>query len=121
MSAGVATVAGRQTDGPQRAVAIIVQVYDALADAHAQGIVHRDVKLSNILLTGSDFAYLVDFGIATSDEAGPSLTATGDTIGTFGFMAPRTLRRPTRRSPRRHLLPRLRAPRTPHRRPTLRR
>lgn len=80
-------IAGRPM-APQRAVAIVTQVCDALADAHAQGIVHRDVKPSNILLTGSDFAYLVDFGIAASDSTGPGLTATGNTIGTFGYMAP---------------------------------
>jgi hypothetical protein len=72
----------------ERAVNIVLQVCDALADAHSRGVVHRDVKPSNILLTGSDFAYLVDFGIATTGTADTALTATGTTVGTFGYMAP---------------------------------
>ena len=48
---------------------------------------HRDVKPSNILVTDSDFVYLVDFGIA--HHAGDvSLTETGTTVGTFGYLAP---------------------------------
>ena len=66
----------------------MLQVCDALADAHARGVVHRDVKPSNVLLTDSDFAYLVDFGIATTGTADTALTATGTTVGTFGYMAP---------------------------------
>ena len=73
---------------PERAVAILLQVCDALGDAHARGVVHRDVKPSNILLTDNDFAYLVDFGIAASGGADTSLTATGTMVGTFGYMAP---------------------------------
>lgn len=72
----------------ERAVNIVLQVCDALTDAHARGVVHRDVKPSNILLTDSDFAYLVDFGIATTSTADTPLTATGFTVGTFGYMAP---------------------------------
>src|SRR5215813_8482874 len=49
---------------PQRAVAIIVQVAGALQAAHDVGLVHRDVKPSNILVCANDFAYLIDFGIA---------------------------------------------------------
>ncbi|MGD9530180.1 MAG: serine/threonine-protein kinase, partial [Pseudonocardia sp.] len=74
---------------PQRAVAIVEQVASALDAAHADGLVHRDVKPSNVLLTGRDFAYLVDFGVARAvDGAGSSLTGTGATVGTLDYMAP---------------------------------
>jgi hypothetical protein len=78
---------------PARAVAILEQVAGALDAAHAHGLVHRDVKPSNILLTGSaerPFPYLVDFGIARSldDRAGPALTETGTALGSFEYMAP---------------------------------
>ena len=49
---------------PARAVAIIEQIASALHDAHRIGLVHRDVKPSNILVAENDFAYLIDFGIA---------------------------------------------------------
>lgn len=74
---------------PARAVAFVAQVAEALADAHAHGIVHRDVKPSNMLVTRSDFVYLVDFGIARSianNQLG--LTQTGTVIGTLAYMAP---------------------------------
>jgi serine/threonine protein kinase len=72
---------------PQRAVHIIEQVATALQAAHTVGLVHRDVKPSNILLDGNDFAYLIDFGIARAvGETG--LTGTGATIGTWSYMAP---------------------------------
>lgn len=72
---------------PQRAVKIIEQIALALFAAHRIGLVHRDVKPSNILLTEDDFAYLIDFGIArASGEAG--LTDTGAAVGTWAYMAP---------------------------------
>ena len=72
---------------PQRAVYIVEQVASALHAAHRVGLVHRDVKPSNILLAEDDFAYLIDFGIARA--AGDSgLTGTGATIGTWTYMAP---------------------------------
>jgi serine/threonine-protein kinase len=82
---------GRMT--PTRAVSITSQVAQALDAAHADGLVHRDVKPSNVLLTGSgeaEFAYLVDFGIArsTTDSQGPALTQTGAALGSFDYMAP---------------------------------
>jgi serine/threonine protein kinase len=81
-------------DGPleaARAVRIIEQVAKALHAAHEVGLLHRDVKPSNILLDRHDFAYLIDFGIARAlDET--RLTKTGNTIGTFHYMAPERLR-----------------------------
>ncbi len=72
---------------PPRAVAIIRQIGSALDAAHTAGVMHRDVKPENILVSGDDFAYLVDFGIAsaTSDE---KLTQLGSTVGTVKYMAP---------------------------------
>lgn len=72
---------------PPRAVAIVRQIGSALDAAHAAGILHRDVKPENILVSADDFAYLVDFGIAsaTSDD---KLTQIGTTVGTAKYMAP---------------------------------
>lgn len=72
---------------PDRAVGIIQQVAKGLHAAHKDGLLHRDVKPSNILLDADDFAYLIDFGIARA--AGEmALTAVGDVIGTYHYMAP---------------------------------
>jgi serine/threonine kinase PknH len=70
-----------------RAVAIITQIASALDAAHAAGVMHRDIKPQNILVTRDDFAYLVDFGIAsaTTDE---KLTQLGTAVGTWKYMAP---------------------------------
>jgi serine/threonine protein kinase len=70
-----------------RAVAIITQVASALDAAHAAGVMHRDIKPPNILVTRDDFTYLVDFGIAsaTTDE---KLTQLGTAVGTWKYMAP---------------------------------
>lgn len=72
---------------PTLAVSVVEQVANALDAAHASGLIHRDVKPSNILLTGREFAYLIDFGLArTASEKG--LTTAGNTLGTLGYMAP---------------------------------
>jgi serine/threonine protein kinase len=72
---------------PRRTVKVIEQLAGALDAAHAAGLVHRDVKPSNALLTGSDFVYLIDFGIA-HDASATKLTRTGSVLGTFAYMAP---------------------------------
>ncbi|WP_099249727.1 bifunctional serine/threonine-protein kinase/transporter substrate-binding domain-containing protein [Mycobacterium sp. shizuoka-1] len=78
--------AGRPLSQP-RAVDIVEQVAAGLDAAHAAGLIHRDVKPSNILITPRDFAYLIDFGLArTASEAG--LTTAGSTLGTLAYMAP---------------------------------
>jgi serine/threonine-protein kinase len=72
---------------PARAVAIVRQIASALDAAHESGVMHRDVKPENIILTRDDFAYLVDFGIANAatDE---KLTELGTAVGTYAYMAP---------------------------------
>lgn len=70
-----------------RTVAIVRQIAAALDAAHACGITHRDVKPENILITGEDFAYLVDFGIARA-ATDPGLTQGGFALGTYSYMAP---------------------------------
>ena len=75
------------TLAPDRAAKIIAQIASALDAAHADNLVHRDVKPENILVTGDDFAYLVDFGIA-NNTTDPGLTSVGTAIGSYAYMAP---------------------------------
>ncbi|ORV56900.1 serine/threonine-protein kinase [Mycobacterium fragae] len=72
---------------PARAVAIISQVGAALDAAHAEGLIHRDVKPQNIIVTPADFVYLVDFGIAEA-KGDSRLTTAGTQLGTLNYMAP---------------------------------
>jgi protein-export membrane protein SecD len=72
---------------PARAVAITEQVASALDSAHRAGLVHRDVKPSNILIGERDFVYLIDFGIARA-ITDTAVTNTGQTVGTLAYMAP---------------------------------
>jgi beta-N-acetylhexosaminidase len=72
---------------PQSAVHVIEQLADALDAAHAVGLVHRDVKPSNALLTGRDFVRLVDFGIS-QDLTATKLTGAYTAVGTRAYMAP---------------------------------
>ncbi|WP_084515063.1 serine/threonine-protein kinase [Nocardia acidivorans] len=75
---------------PVRAVETLAQIAAALDAAHRAGLVHRDVKPSNILTTPDGFAYLIDFGIARG-ENDSDLTTMGAAIGTFAYMAPERL------------------------------
>ena len=70
-----------------RVAAIACQIGAALDAAHAVGLVHRDVKPANVLLSG-EHAYLADFGLSQLVGGDTRLTSTGQWIGTVDFMAP---------------------------------
>jgi serine/threonine protein kinase len=81
-------------EGPlpaHRAVRIVEQVARALRAAHKIGLVHRDVKPSNIVVDEDDFAYLIDFGIARAADQ-TSLTGDGAMIGSPHYMSPERFR-----------------------------
>ncbi len=76
---------------PDRAVDLLGQITSALDAAHARGLVHRDVKPANILITvvdGEERAYLTDFGVAKRSDAASELTAQGVAVGTVDYMSP---------------------------------
>ena len=64
-----------------------VQVAEALDHAHNQGILHRDVKPSNLLLDNGGTVWVTDFGLAKVEDQ-PNLTRTGDILGTLRYMPP---------------------------------
>ncbi len=76
---------------PRRAAGMARQLLSALSVAHAAGVMHRDVKPSNVLLGSDDRAILTDFGIATF-QGDPRLTQTGMVMGSPGFTAPERIR-----------------------------
>jgi TolB-like protein len=93
------TEIGGQPLNPRRAIDLAVQIADALADAHAEGIVHRDIKPANIIVTPKDKAKVLDFGLATwtaggaerdhaANEATVMVTSPGTALGTVAYMSP---------------------------------
>lgn len=77
-------------EGPLSAAALmplVRQLADALAYAHGEGVVHRDIKAENVLIDRHGHAMVTDFGIARVTEAQP-MTATGTVLGTVHYMSP---------------------------------
>src|SRR5438093_9957442 len=93
------TVIGGRPLNPRRAIDLAVQVADALADAHAEGIVHRDIKPDNVIVTPKGSAKVLDFGLATWTAGGAERehaaeaatvmpTGAGVALGTIAYMSP---------------------------------
>jgi serine/threonine-protein kinase len=93
------------SDGPlpvEQAVRYGTQVADALAHAHERGVIHRDLKSANVVITPEGRAKVLDFGLAkqlvgeelaeATTEYGATLTVPGSVVGTVAYMAPEQLR-----------------------------
>jgi serine/threonine protein kinase/Tfp pilus assembly protein PilF len=73
--------------GVDEAVEIAVEIAEGLQEAHSKGIIHRDVKSANIMLTATGRVKVMDFGLAKSSGR-TQLTQTGTTVGTVDYMSP---------------------------------
>lgn len=76
---------------PRQAAELTAKIADALACAHAAGVLHRDIKPSNILLDAEGEPFLADFGLAAPVEGAGDLTLAGQVAGTPAFLAPELL------------------------------
>ncbi|PWT92768.1 MAG: hypothetical protein C5B56_01850 [Proteobacteria bacterium] len=77
----------RSPIAPQEAAEIAAQVASGLACAHGLGIIHRDIKSSNIMVDAAGQAFIMDFGLALSADA-TRVTTDGTSVGTPGYMSP---------------------------------
>ena len=76
----------------REAASLVAEVADALQYAHEQGVIHRDVKPSNILLDDAGQPYLMDFGLAKRDAGEVTMTLDGQVLGTPAYMSPEQAR-----------------------------
>ncbi len=80
----------------ERALSFVLEACEGLAAAHAEGVIHRDLKPENLFLCvqpdGTELVKILDFGIARSVSASPTLTRSGEGMGSPGYMSPEQLR-----------------------------
>jgi hypothetical protein len=94
LRSGRAVPAGLSDPGRQRCRAVArlgIQVAEALAYAHGQGVLHRDIKPANLLLDGQGMVWVSDFGLAKA-AGGGDLTGTGEVVGTLRYIPPERFR-----------------------------
>jgi eukaryotic-like serine/threonine-protein kinase len=80
------------TGDPRQAAQLIALMADALQYAHDQGVIHRDVKPSNILIDNEGQPHLTDFGLAKGEAGGETMTSDGRVMGTPAYMSPEQAR-----------------------------
>src|SRR5262249_4487661 len=77
---------------PREGATILAPVADALQYAHERGVVHRDVKPSNIMIGNDGVPHLMDFGLARRDAGEVTMTVEGQVLGTPAYMSPEQAR-----------------------------
>lgn len=83
----------RRSQSAEWSAKLVATIAKAVEFAHQQGVIHRDIKSANVLLTEAGEPRLADFGVARWAAVGGTLTATGQVLGTANYMAPEQVRR----------------------------